>query len=73
MAEQSNLPKPVFQTADVPAGLTVTPASEIPKTKTTKKHTFTDSKTASHLELRRVWNFPNPGLPVRIVLLILPH
>ena len=34
MANIPSQTKPVFQTADVPAGPTVTPASEIPKPKT---------------------------------------
>lgn len=37
MADQSNLPKPVAQAADVPADPTVTPASDIPKPKTIRK------------------------------------
>lgn len=37
MAEQPSQTKPVFQTADVPAGSTVTPASDIPKPKTIRK------------------------------------
>ena len=34
MAINPSQTKPVFQTADVPAGPTVTPASDIPKPKT---------------------------------------
>lgn len=37
MANNPSQTKPVFQTADVPAGVTGTPASDIPKPKTIKK------------------------------------
>lgn len=37
MANNPSQTQPVFQTADVPAGSTVTPASDIPKPKTIKK------------------------------------
>lgn len=47
MANNPSQLKPVFQTADVPAGHTVTPASEIPKTTIRKKEKqmYNDFKT----------------------------
>ena len=58
MANIPSQTKPVFQTADVPAGPTVTPASEIPKPKTIIKENQmaeVDTITLSreHADIRR--------------------
>lgn len=58
MAEQSSQTKPVFQTADVPAGVTGTPASEIPNNKNKKEEiqmadVDTYTLAGQHSDIRR--------------------
>lgn len=59
MVNNPSQTKPVFQTADVPAGPTVTPASEIPKTTTIKKEEIqmadvdTYTLAGQHSDIRR--------------------
>ena len=53
MALNPSQTKPVFQTADVPAGPTVTPASDIPKPKTTiKENQMADDYTKDFFDIR---------------------
>jgi hypothetical protein len=58
MANNTSLNTPVFQTADVPAGVTGTPASDIPKTTTKKEENQmaevdTVQLSAEHADIRR--------------------